>query len=173
MSQRISSDDQADPRHKQLKSPRAQPSITGPARGFGTMERHVDLELFCMPEHVPDVRISVVTRFLPEQSEPERQRYVFAYQITIANHGEESVHLLNRHWIIKDAREQTQEVRGEGVVGQQPLIAPGDHFEYTSGTMIETPIGIMQGSYEMRTASGMTFEAEIPPFTLSVPGSLH
>ncbi|WP_018870887.1 MULTISPECIES: Co2+/Mg2+ efflux protein ApaG [unclassified Thioalkalivibrio] len=119
------------------------------------------------------VEIEVSSAYVEDQSEPEEDRYVFAYHVVIRNAGERSVQLLNRHWIIRDGRDQTQEVRGEGVVGEQPHIAPGDSFEYTSGTVIETPVGMMEGSYEMRDEKGHTFEATIPPFTLSVPRTLH
>ncbi|AHE97924.1 Co2+/Mg2+ efflux protein ApaG [Thioalkalivibrio paradoxus] len=119
------------------------------------------------------VEIEVATAYIEEQSDPEASRFVFAYHITIRNAGEAAVQLLNRHWIIRDARDQTQEVRGEGVVGKQPRIPPGEEFEYTSGTVLETPVGTMEGSYQMRDDSGFTFEAPIPPFTLSVPHSLH
>lgn len=119
------------------------------------------------------IEIEVATAYIPEQSDPEAARFVFAYRITIRNHGAIGVQLLNRHWIIRDARDQTQEVRGEGVVGLQPQIPPGEHFEYTSGTVIETPVGTMEGSYEMQDANGMVFLAPIPPFTLSVPRALH
>ncbi|WP_019570701.1 Co2+/Mg2+ efflux protein ApaG [Thioalkalivibrio sp. ALE11] len=119
------------------------------------------------------VEIEVSSAYVEDQSEPEEDRYVFAYHVVIRNAGERSVQLLNRHWIIRDGRDQTQEVRGEGVVGEQPHIAPGDSFEYTSGTVIETPVGMMEGSYEMRDEQGHTFEATIPPFTLSVPRTLH
>ena len=119
------------------------------------------------------VEIEVSSAYVEDQSEPEEDRYVFAYHVVIHNAGERSVQLLNRHWIIRDGRDQTQEVRGEGVVGEQPHIAPGDSFEYTSGTVIETPVGMMEGSYEMRDEKGHTFEATIPPFTLSVPRTLH
>ncbi|OOC09520.1 MULTISPECIES: Co2+/Mg2+ efflux protein ApaG [Thioalkalivibrio] len=119
------------------------------------------------------VEIEVSSAYVEDQSEPEEDRYVFAYHVVIHNAGERSVQLLNRHWIIRDGRDQTQEVRGEGVVGEQPHIAPGDSFEYTSGTVIETPVGMMEGSYEMRDEQGHTFEATIPPFTLSVPRTLH
>ena len=119
------------------------------------------------------IEIEVATAYIEEQSDPEAARYVFAYHITIRNSGGGPIQLLNRHWIIRDARDQTQEVRGEGVVGKQPRIAPGEEFEYTSGTVLETPVGPMEGSSEMRDDSGFTFQAPIPPFTLSVPPTLH
>lgn len=119
------------------------------------------------------IDISVTTTYLAEQSEPDRDRYVFAYTITIANAGTVPARLLTRHWIITDANHRVQEVRGEGVVGQQPYLAPGMSFEYTSGTMIETPVGTMRGSYQMVADDGAAFSAEIPQFTLSVPRTLH
>ncbi len=119
------------------------------------------------------VEIEVSSAYVEDQSEPAEDRYVFAYHVVIRNAGERSVQLLNRHWIIRDGRDQTQEVRGEGVVGEQPHIAPGESFEYTSGTVIETPVGMMEGSYGMQDEQGHTFEAPIPPFTLSVPHTLH
>ena len=119
------------------------------------------------------IEIEVATAYIEEQSDPESSRFVFAYHITIRNAGDAAVQLLNRHWIIRDARDQTQEVRGEGVVGKQPRIPPGEEFEYTSGTVIETPVGTMEGSYELRDDDGFMFHAPIPPFTLSVPHSLH
>ncbi|WP_019625656.1 Co2+/Mg2+ efflux protein ApaG [Thioalkalivibrio sp. ALJT] len=128
------------------------------------------------PEHDTEahsIEIEVSTAYVEDQSEPDDDRYVFAYHVVIRNAGALTVQLINRHWIIRDGREQTQEVRGEGVVGEQPRIAPGDSFEYTSGTVIETPVGTMEGSYGMRDERGNSFDAPIPPFTLSVPRTLH
>ena len=119
------------------------------------------------------VEIKTVSRFLPEQSDLSANRYVFAYHITISNRGEQTVQLLTRHWIITDAEENVQEVRGEGVIGQQPVLRPGESFEYTSGCSIATPVGTMKGSYQMVADDGTHFEAEIPPFTLSIPRTLH
>lgn len=119
------------------------------------------------------IEIEVATAYIPEQSDPQSSRFVFAYHITIRNIGAAPVQLLNRHWIIRDARDQVQEVRGEGVVGKQPRISPGQEFEYTSGTILETPVGTMEGSYGMRDDAGFTFRAPIPTFTLSMPRSLH
>lgn len=119
------------------------------------------------------IDVSAATKYLPDQSQPDRGRYVFAYTITIVNAGTVPARLLTRHWIITDANDKVQEVRGEGVVGQQPYLAPGMSFEYTSGTMIETPVGTMRGSYQMIADDGSTFSAEIPQFTLSVPRTLH
>lgn len=119
------------------------------------------------------VDIEVETHYIEEQSLPEEDRYVFAYTITIRNNGAIPAKLLNRHWIITDGDGKTQEVRGEGVVGEQPHIGPGDYFRYTSGTVLDTPVGTMQGSYQMIADDGMEFEAIIPVFTLSPPHTLH
>lgn len=120
-----------------------------------------------------DIRISVRTEYIPEQSDPAADRYVFAYTITIANAGTVAAQLISRHWIITDADEVVQEVRGLGVVGEQPLLRPGESFEYTSGTAVATPVGTMRGSYQMVAEDGHKFEAEIPAFTLSMPRVLH
>lgn len=120
-----------------------------------------------------DIKIDVDTRYLKEQSAPDDGQYAFAYTITIRNEGEQSVRLLNRHWIITDADGEVQEVRGAGVVGEQPLIKPGEHYRYTSGTLIPTPVGTMEGSYEMITEDGRPFIAPIKVFTLVCPGALH
>ncbi|MFQ5993462.1 MAG: Co2+/Mg2+ efflux protein ApaG [Acidiferrobacterales bacterium] len=119
------------------------------------------------------IDVSVRTAYLEEQSTPDSDRYVFAYTITIANSGTVPARLLTRHWIITDANEKVQEVRGEGVVGQQPYLAPGMTFEYTSGAILETPVGTMRGSYRMLADDGASFDAEIPVFTLSMPRTLH
>ncbi|MBB5016502.1 Co2+/Mg2+ efflux protein ApaG [Rehaibacterium terrae] len=119
------------------------------------------------------IDIAVATRFLDEQSQPADDRYVFAYTITIRNRGKLPARLLGRHWIITDANGKVQEVRGEGVVGEQPWLRPGDDFQYTSGAVLETAVGTMRGSYEMLADDGTRFEAPIPPFTLSVPRTLH
>lgn len=119
------------------------------------------------------IKVDVATRFLDEQSAPDDYRYVFAYTIRIHNAGPVSAQLVARHWLITDANGKVQEVRGEGVVGEQPLLRPGDEFQYTSGAVLETSVGTMQGSYEMRSADGAHFEAPIAPFTLSVPRTLH
>lgn len=117
--------------------------------------------------------IDVETTYIPEQSEPDESRYVFAYTITIRNAGTVPAKLLNRHWVITDAEGRVNEVRGEGVVGEQPHLGPGEQFRYTSGTVLETPVGSMQGSYHLRADDGTEFEAPIDPFNLSVPMSLH
>lgn len=120
-----------------------------------------------------DIEISVRTNYIEEQSRPDSDRYAFAYTITITNNGSAPAKLISRHWIITDAANRVQEVRGEGVVGQQPYLQPGVSFEYTSGTMLETPVGTMHGSYQMVDDDGIEFDAEIPEFTLSAPRTLH
>lgn len=119
------------------------------------------------------IKVSIKTSYLPGQSAPDQNRYVFAYTVTITNDGEAPAKLLTRHWVITDANSQTREVRGEGVVGEQPTLSPGMSFEYTSGTVLETPVGTMHGSYQMVTDDGTSFDAEIPAFTLSIPRTLH
>jgi ApaG protein len=115
------------------------------------------------------VRVSVTPNFLEEQSEPSESRYLWSYHITIENKGGETVQLLSRHWRITDARGQVREVRGAGVVGEQPVLQPGAAFEYTSGAPLETPSGFMTGTYQMRASSGETFEIKIPLFALESP----
>ncbi|MDB6162887.1 MAG: apaG [Xanthomonadaceae bacterium] len=117
--------------------------------------------------------IDVATRYLDEQSEPDQDRYVFAYTVHIRNNGSVPARLLGRHWVITDANGHVQEVNGEGVVGEQPWLRPGEDFSYTSGAVLETHLGTMQGSYEMIADDGTRFEAPIPAFTLSVPRTLH
>ncbi|MEQ1531485.1 MAG: Co2+/Mg2+ efflux protein ApaG [Methylococcales bacterium] len=112
-------------------------------------------------------------QFIEGQSSPNEGRYVFAYTITITNVGEIPAKLLNRHWLITDANGKVQEVRGEGVIGEQPYLKPGETFQYTSGAMLETPVGTMQGMYTMRSDEGDSFDAAIPRFTLSIPRTLH
>ncbi len=119
------------------------------------------------------IKIDVVTRYLPDQSAPAENRFVFAYTITISNRSDDAVRLLSRHWRITDANNRVQEVRGDGVVGEQPLIEPGTSYTYTSGSMLETPVGTMEGSYQMIDADGGRFDAPIPVFSLAQPGSLH
>ena len=120
-----------------------------------------------------EISIEVATDYVDDQSEPDVNRYVFAYTITIANRGNVPAQLLSRHWVITDANGKVQEVRGDGVVGEQPHLNPGEQFRYSSGAVIETPVGAMQGSYRMKTDNGIDFDAPIPPFTLAVPGVLH
>jgi ApaG protein len=119
------------------------------------------------------IKVSTVVRYLPEQSDPAREQYVFAYTITIENTGSVAAKLLSRHWIITDAHQQVQEVRGAGVIGEQPVLSPGQSFEYTSGCPLETPVGTMRGSYQMEAADGTRFEAEIAEFILAMPRVLH
>jgi ApaG protein len=119
------------------------------------------------------VDVSPRTTYLAEQSDPESGRYVFAYTITIRNTGSMPAQLVSRHWIITDANDEVQEVRGLGVVGEQPLLKPLESFEYTSGTALGTPVGTMRGSYQMVAEDGTSFEAAIPEFTLSMPRVLH
>lgn len=119
------------------------------------------------------IDVSVVTRYLPEQSEPEQKRFAFAYTVTVSNNGELPAKLLTRHWVITDGDGRVQEVRGAGVIGQQPLIAAGASHTYSSGTVMTTQVGFMQGSYQMLAEDGKRFDALIAPFRLAVPGSLH
>jgi len=120
-----------------------------------------------------EASVSTQTQYLADQSDPAANRYVFAYTISIRNTGNVTAQLISRHWIITDGRNQVQEVRGLGVVGAQPLLKPGESFEYTSGTAIATPVGTMRGSYQMVAEDGTQFDAPIPEFTLSVPRVLH
>ncbi len=120
-----------------------------------------------------NIQVEVETRYMAEQSDPNQNRHVFAYTITIVNQGSVPARLLTRHWVITDAEGKVQEVRGEGVVGEQPYLKPGDGFRYTSGTILETPVGSMQGSYQMVADDGTEFDAEIPAFNLAVPNALH
>ena len=126
-----------------------------------------------MDDYDCDIHIHVATSYMDDQSEPEADRYVFAYTITISNQGEVPATLLSRHWIITDANGKVQEVSGDGVVGEQPHLNPGERFRYSSGAVIETPVGAMQGLYRMKTDEGASFDAPIEPFTLAVPGLLH
>jgi ApaG protein len=116
------------------------------------------------------IRIEVETAYVDEQSDPKEGRYVFSYTITIRNEGLVPARLLTRHWIITDANGKVEEVRGEGVVGEQPHLKPGQGFRYSSGAVLETPVGAMQGSYEMITDDGMRFDAPIAAFRLAMPG---
>lgn len=120
-----------------------------------------------------DIRINVATSYVDDQSEPDADRYVFAYTITISNDGDVPATLLSRHWVITDANGKVQEVNGDGVVGEQPHLNPGERFRYSSGAVLETPVGAMQGLYRMETDSGASFDAPIDAFTLAVPGLLH
>ena len=119
------------------------------------------------------IMIQVKTQYLAEHSSPAVQRFAFAYSISITNNSDQPVQLLRRHWIITDGNRKVEEVRGDGVVGQQPWIAPQQSFHYTSGAVLETPVGTMEGSYSMQQENGDAFKALIPRFTLAKPGSLH
>jgi len=119
------------------------------------------------------ISVDVETTYLDDQSEPREQRYVFAYTITIRNEGEVPAKLLTRHWIITDANGRVQEVRGDGVVGEQPYLKPGQGFRYSSGAVLETPVGTMQGTYQMLADDGAQFDAPIAAFRLAMPGMLH
>ena len=119
------------------------------------------------------IRVEVETSYLDEQSDPHEHRYVFAYTITIRNDGPTPARLLTRHWVITDANGKVQEVRGDGVVGEQPYLKPGQGFRYSSGAVLETPVGSMQGSYQMVGDDGDQFDAPIPPFRLAIPGVLN
>ena len=119
------------------------------------------------------IRVDVETSYLDEQSDPRERRFVFSYTITIRNEGQVPARLLTRHWVITDANGKVEEVTGDGVVGEQPWMRPGDDYEYTSGAVLETPVGTMGGSYQMLADDGTEFEAPIPTFTLSIPRTLH
>ncbi len=130
------------------------------ARGVSNMATH-------------GIRVSVKAEYVPEQSSPKSHRYVFAYTVRIENEGQGPAQLRSRHWIITDADGKIDEVQGPGVVGQQPLLRPGEHFEYTSGCVLGTPRGEMRGTYQMFRADGSTFDAEIAAFALALPYSLN
>jgi len=124
-------------------------------------------------ETLNHIDVQVETNYMESQSQPDEQRFVFSYTVTIRNEGSVPARLMNRHWIITDANGKVQEVRGEGVVGEQPHLKPGESFRYTSGTVLDTPVGSMQGSYDMVDNLGNHFDAMIPAFSLARPGSLH
>ena len=119
------------------------------------------------------IEIYAMPQFIAEQSDPDNDRYIFAYTITIKNVGRVPAQLVSRHWIITDGNNEVQEVRGLGVVGKQPLLQPGESFQYTSGSSLTTPIGTMKGTYQMVAEDGTHFEAEIPEFLLASPRALH
>lgn len=129
----------------------------------GTMEEH--------PEY--RFAVAVQSMYIDDESEPDANRYVFAYTVTIRNVGSVPAQLLTRHWVITDADGKVQEVRGEGVVGEQPRLVPGEDFQYTSAALIETPVGTMEGSYQLVADDGVSFDAAIPRFRLSIPNILH
>jgi ApaG protein len=120
-----------------------------------------------------EIDVSSRSVYLAHESDEEQSRYMFAYTITITNNGSISARLISRHWLITDSNEHVQEVRGDGVVGEQPTLEPGASYEYTSSAAIETPVGTMRGSYQMITKDGTRFDAAIPEFTLSIPRVLH
>ncbi len=119
------------------------------------------------------IRVDVETHYVDTRSDPDSGRFVFAYTITVRNDGEIAATLLSRHWVITDANGHVEEVRGPGVVGEQPHLYPGEGFRYTSGAIIATPVGAMEGSYQMIADDGHGFDAPIEPFTLAIPGQLH
>ncbi len=120
-----------------------------------------------------NIQVDVETRYIEDQSNPDQNYYVFAYTITIQNKGRQGAKLLTRHWVITDSNQKVQEVRGDGVVGEQPELQPGEQFVYTSGTMLETSVGTMKGSYQMQAEDGSYFDAQIDEFVLSTPRVLH
>lgn len=126
-----------------------------------------------MPTKPYDIAVKTRTTYIADQSDPANDRYVFAYTITITNSGSVAAQLLSRHWVITDANDKVQEVRGKGVVGEQPHLRPGESFEYTSGSAIATPVGTMRGSYQMVADDTTQFDVPIPEFTLSMPRVLH
>jgi len=123
--------------------------------------------------HKNNIKVDVETHYIAEQSNPEQNFFVFAYTITIQNKGQQTAQLLTRHWVITDANNKVQEVRGDGVVGEQPVLKPGEQFVYTSGTMLETSVGTMKGSYQLESEDGSMFDAVIQEFVLSAPRILH
>ena len=126
-----------------------------------------------MSPPVNKIRVEVETSYVDEQSDPSERRFVFSYTITIRNEGDVAARLLTRHWIITDANGKVQEARGDGVVGEQPHLKPGQGFRYSSGAVLETPVGAMQGTYEMIDDDGQRFDAPIRPFRLAMPGILQ
>lgn len=126
-----------------------------------------------MPVSIPCIKVQVYTKYIDEQSQPDLQRYVFAYVVTIKNLSQETVQLLSRRWLITDANGKQITVEGEGVVGEQPVISANDEYSYTSGTALETPVGVMQGHYTMVDEAGDEFNVAIDPFRLSVPNILN
>ena len=120
-----------------------------------------------------NIQVNVQTRYIEDQSNPEKNYYIFAYTITIVNQGQQPAKLLTRHWVITDSNHKVQEVRGDGVIGEQPVLKPGEQFVYTSGTMLETSVGTMKGSYQMEADDGFQFDATVEEFVLSPPRVLH
>ena len=119
------------------------------------------------------IKIKVQTEYVEQQSDPKEDKYLFSYTVTIENHGDTPAKLKSRHWVITDANGLKNEVQGEGVVGETPTIEPKSSYQYTSGTVIETPVGVMEGCYQMLNEAGQSFKAIIPTFRLAVPGLLH
>jgi ApaG protein len=119
------------------------------------------------------IEVNIEARYIPEQSDPAINRYIFAYTVIVHNTGNVAAQLISRHWVITDAEGQVQEVRGLGVVGYQPLLGPGEHFEYTSGCQLATAVGTMRGSYQMTAEDGVQFDAPVSEFVLSMPRVLH
>jgi ApaG protein len=126
-----------------------------------------------LQQELQPILVSVVTEYMQQQSQPEQNRFAFAYHITIQNQGIESAKLLGRHWIIIDANQERKEVRGMGVIGEQPTIEAGASYQYTSGVVLKTPIGTMEGSYQLLDENGDPFNAPIEPFLLSTPNAVH
>jgi ApaG protein len=126
-----------------------------------------------MPDAKHKITVQAKVTFIPDQSDSESNRHAFAYTITVTNTGTIAARLISRHWIITDSDSQVQEVRGDGVVGEQPLLEPGQSFQYTSGAIIATPVGTMRGTYHMLADDGTKFDADIPEFTLAMPRMLH
>ena len=151
-------------------------SILSLGLGKGILDTRRSGKLAAMTMNIEkehNITVEVETDYIEGQSEPDNERYVFSYTITIRNEGGEPAQLLSRHWLITDANGNVQEVKGEGVVGEQPHLKPGEGFQYTSGAMITTPVGSMQGTYQMVTDQGDEFDTEIPAFTLAIPRTLH
>ncbi len=119
------------------------------------------------------VEVQVLSEYLPQSSQPEESRYAFAYHVHISNRGEIPAQLLRRHWVITDGNQRTEEIQGDGVVGEQPLIQPGQTYQYSSGAILRTPVGSMYGTYKMIASDGTAFNASIRPFTLALPHALH
>lgn len=120
-----------------------------------------------------DIVVTVTPQYLAEQSEPDKQHYLFSYRVRVRNNGSQAAQLVSRHWIISDADQNTQEVRGLGVVGKQPLIAPGGSFEYSSGCPLPTPVGTMKGEFHFVGENGIPFDVPITEFVLAIPNTLH
>jgi ApaG protein len=129
--------------------------------------------LFASSATTRQVTIDVRSSYVPERSDPAGEQWLFAYWVRISNRGAETVQLISRHWVITDAHGEVEEVRGLGVIGQQPILAPGESFEYTSFCPLTTPFGTMHGTYQMETSSGEQFDAEIAAFTLAEPSAVN